>query len=413
MPPVPQITIKDKPPFTEQVEIKCDLRANLFIGPNATGKSTLIRHIGQMRHNSPCIVVPAVRLGLPASHDDEAQGELIRQGNALHDVGAVLQNDFASFDSKRIYFAKQSMKDRLLTRREVDWMADNYFKALSLSYACAQTICGELLPETLPVDYAWRRRFVVNDPTTLPSGAQSSRHREAGTTTHLYDGMGITVKHDITYDRHGTYDKLFAGDLSDGTQGTLAWIEFLALKVAHHYEFAPGWESQPAILLIDEIENHLHPTWQRRVIPTLLDRFENLQIFATTHSPFVVAGLRSGQIHRLFRDGKGVVRADLPNEEAIVGWTIDEILRGLMDVRDPTDEKTALMAQELRELRAQGERDTDEEEKAKLNRMDELSQSVDRSLEAGGIGAVDLALFEEQFRNALTEYRESKEHEIE
>ena len=51
-------------------------------------------------------------------------------------------------------------------------------------------------------------------------------------------------------------------------------------------DFAEDWQKQPAILLIDEIENHLHPTWQRRVIPALLDHFPGLQIFATTHSPF-------------------------------------------------------------------------------------------------------------------------------
>ena len=65
------------------------------------------------------------------------------------------------------------------------------------------------------------------------------------------------------------------------------------------------------MLLIDEIENHLHPTWQRRVIPALREYFPNVQIFATTHSPFVVAGLKAGQVHKLFRnDHDGIVRAD-------------------------------------------------------------------------------------------------------
>ena len=78
------------------------------------------------------------------------------------------------------------------------------------------------------------------------------------------------------------------------TGSSLLWVRFLALKMLHHYNFADGWENRPAILLIDEIENHLHPTWQRRVIPALLEHFPGLQIFATTHSPFVVAGLKKG-----------------------------------------------------------------------------------------------------------------------
>jgi hypothetical protein len=183
--------------------------------------------------------------------------------------------------------------------------------------------------------------------------------------------------------------------------------------MAEHYKFSVGWRSRPVILLIDEIENHLHPNWQRRVIPTLLGSFAGLQVFATTHSPFVVAGLQPGQVHRLFRDNELVVRAELPNNEAIVGWTIDEILRGLMGVPDPTDEKTAMLAQELRELRKQEPKDSDEEEAERKRRIEELSESVDRSLEAGGISAADLALFEEHFRAALTEYRESKEQNVE
>ena len=95
-------------------------------------------------------------------------------------------------------------------------------------------------------------------------------------------------------------------------------------------------EQKPAILLIDEIENHLHPTWQRRVIPALLEHFPGLQIFATTHSPFVVAGLKAGQVHLLKRDDEGRVTAST-NHEDVIGWTADEILRNMMGVEDPTD----------------------------------------------------------------------------
>jgi predicted ATP-binding protein involved in virulence len=45
----------------------------------------------------------------------------------------------------------------------------------------------------------------------------------------------------------------------------------------------------PGLLLIDEAENQLHPKWQKRLIQTILEKFPNLQIVATTHSPFVIA----------------------------------------------------------------------------------------------------------------------------
>ena len=141
-----------------------------------------------------------------------------------------------------------------------------------------------------------------------------------------------------------------------------------------HYNWPEGWEKKPAILLIDEIENHLHPTWQRRVIPALLEHFPGLQIFATTHSPFVVAGLKAGQVHLLKRDENGVVTATT-NTEDVVGWTADEILRNMMGVDEPTDQLTVDRANRLRQLREK-DRLTDEEE----SELNELRRQVNEDL---------------------------------
>ena len=163
--------------------------------------------------------------------------------------------------------------------------------------------------------------------------------------------------------------RIYVGDLSSGSQSTLLWILWLALKMLNHYEFANGWNEQPAVLLIDEIENHLHPTWQRRVIPALLKHFPGLQLFATTHSPFVVAGLKAGQVHMLKRDADGVVTTST-NEHDIIGWTTDEILRTFMGVDEPTDQLTVNRARRLRELRGKETlSDTEAEEMTKLRRQ--------------------------------------------
>ena len=200
---------------------------------------------------------------------------------------------------------------------------------------------------------------------------------------------------------------VYLGHLSSGTEGTLLWIRWLALKMVHHYGFERDWASRPAILLIDEIENHLHPTWQRRVIPALLEHFPGLQIFATTHSPFVVAGLKAGQVHLLNRDANGVVTAST-NTEDIIGWTADEILRTMMGVDDPTDDATAAAARELRQLRNEGPRATLEDEEQRQQRMIELRQHVDRDMLAGGPWKARREEFEQEFAEALEQYLKSK-----
>ena len=53
----------------------------------------------------------------------------------------------------------------------------------------------------------------------------------------------------------------------------------------------------PGLLLIDEIETHLHPKWQKKILGIIRSLFPNLQIILTTHSPFVVASMDGARIY--------------------------------------------------------------------------------------------------------------------
>ncbi len=408
MSPITHMTIANQPPFTEKVEFQCDEQVNVLIGPNGTGKSTLIRYIRDQAHDCPCVTIPAVRKGLPLSNDVDGMRALIRESHRLDDLAAVLTDSPTTFDNSLSYQARHNMAERLSTQVESAQVVDNYFKALTLSYACSTEICSEILANKTPSDYIKRSRLVVKTEVGRTVGDHPIfATREAGETANLLTGMGFSVNHDIEFVGGGTYDRIFLGDLSDGTQGILSWIQYMAMSLVFAHEFQNGWEAKPAILLIDEIENHLHPTWQRRVIPSLLDHFPGLQIFATTHSPFVVAGRRAGQVHRLRRDEGGVLRMDDPNNSNIVGWTMDEVLRGLMGVEDPTDEQTANAARELRRLQHDGPLDSPPEEAKRQDRIIELQGMVDRDLLAGGVEAAELEQFERQFREALQRHRDA------
>jgi predicted ATP-binding protein involved in virulence len=55
-------------------------------------------------------------------------------------------------------------------------------------------------------------------------------------------------------------------------------------------------QETPGVVLIDEIDLHLHPNWQRRIIDDLRRLFPRVQFFLTTHSPFIVQSLRSDEV---------------------------------------------------------------------------------------------------------------------
>ena len=55
------------------------------------------------------------------------------------------------------------------------------------------------------------------------------------------------------------------------------------------------------ILFLDEIEVHMHPAWQRKILPAVQKLFPNAQIFISTHSPFVVGSVDGAWIHKLVK----------------------------------------------------------------------------------------------------------------
>jgi hypothetical protein len=77
--------------------------------------------------------------------------------------------------------------------------------------------------------------------------------------------------------------------LGDGFQATLAWITDL-LGWAIFYNPVASLSDISGIVLIDELEQHLHPRWQRRIVGLLNSHFPNVQFIATTHTPMCAIG---------------------------------------------------------------------------------------------------------------------------
>lgn len=89
--------------------------------------------------------------------------------------------------------------------------------------------------------------------------------------------------------------------LSDGYRTMLALVMDLARRMALAAQ-GKGFDNvleYPAIVLIDEVELHLHPAWQQKVLPNLLKVFPNTQFIVTTHSPQVISSIEPRHIRIL------------------------------------------------------------------------------------------------------------------
>jgi predicted ATP-binding protein involved in virulence len=83
------------------------------------------------------------------------------------------------------------------------------------------------------------------------------------------------------------------------------------------------------LVLIDEIELHLHPAWQRKIIPGLRKAFPNCQFIVTTHSPQVISHVEAEKVSLLRQTDDGIA---VLNVDEAYGKTSDQILEDLMGV---------------------------------------------------------------------------------
>lgn len=103
-------------------------------------------------------------------------------------------------------------------------------------------------------------------------------------------------------------------ELSDGYQAMFAIVLEVLAQAALATQAPPEPASLEAVILIDEIEAHLHPRWQRTVVPLLREIFPLCQFIVTTHSPLVVGSADAGEVVVLDIDDDGSVRPDRLDE---------------------------------------------------------------------------------------------------
>ena len=107
----------------------------------------------------------------------------------------------------------------------------------------------------------------------------------------LENPLNLTVKKDGC--------QLSLEQLSDGERSFLAMICDLVRRLVLANPLLDDPLQGSGVVLIDELELHLHPTWQREVVDKLRHTFPNIQFIATTHSPFIIQSLRPGELINL------------------------------------------------------------------------------------------------------------------
>lgn len=119
------------------------------------------------------------------------------------------------------------------------------------------------------------------------------------------------------------------GQLSDGEKAFLSLVADIAFRLCLANPHLDRPLEGAGIILIDEIELHLHPEWQKDAIPNLLRTFPNCQFVLTTHSPMVLNRTKEGHIIALARQADRIINESVGEQ---FGYRPEKIMTSAMGV---------------------------------------------------------------------------------
>jgi predicted ATP-binding protein involved in virulence len=136
-------------------------------------------------------------------------------------------------------------------------------------------------------------------------------------------------------------EELSINQLSDGEKCLLAMVGDIARRLAIANPSLDDPLQGEGIVLIDEIELHLHPQWQHKIIPRLTETFPNCQFIVTTHSPQVLSHVQPENIYILQSTPNGIIAS---HPESSYGRDSNQILEDYMGTPErPQDIKDKIL----------------------------------------------------------------------
>lgn len=194
-------------------------------------------------------------------------------------------------------------------------------------------------------------------------------------------------------------------DLADGYKSTLLWVtDFVGWALSHNPDIKDPCDIQ-GIVIIDELEQHLHPKWQRTIVHTLRKYFPRVQFISSTHSPIVASSIgkiierdcSDKLIHLTLKENNRVEAEELME---LKGLTADQALASkAFDYLIDADPDVEVKLRIASELVAKGDGRSPEEELE----YRELKAQLSKLLPSPGQTLIERELDKERFQGLQTE----------
>lgn len=304
---------------------------NLICGPNGVGKSTALDSIGAtFSHGGHAEIkklfsAPTGKVLVDASGTDGGQYS-IELKSATPGKETVTG---AHALSKYVFALKAS---RMFKHEPLNAVGRDPVNPLDRAYAAAQT--GISIADTK--NWFVNRYLYSNHPDSLnPAQVENFKLAKSCFSLLNQDYKFATVEastNEILVDT--PTGRISFEYLSSGFKSCLSIMFGLIKEVEYRFPNTKAKELE-AIVLIDEIELHLHPEWQSEIINVLLATFTKMQFICSTHSPHVIQNAERDSVIALETINGDVRRRDLSKfASSFKGWTIEEVLEDVMGMPD-------------------------------------------------------------------------------
>ncbi|UCC40961.1 MAG: AAA family ATPase [Candidatus Aminicenantes bacterium] len=368
-----KVRVENIGPFDE-LELELDANWNILIGDNGVGKSTVLKAIavGLCGEASSQYAERLIKTGrshaniILKTNDDE---EYVAEINKLNGKAEVKCFSGIPLSTER-WLALGFPPMRTVTWERIKGPKPEEGKRRSTPDDLLPLIRGEYDPRMDEL-----KQWIVNIDYRIKDdyskGIKKSRADELFIEFfNIVDSLteGITIKFK-EIDSKTKRVNVITDDgivpieaVSQGTTSIIGWIGILLQRLYEIYENEDHPVEHFALVLIDEIDAHMHPAWQQSLIPKLEEIFPNVQFIATTHSPLIVGGMPSSQVFRFARDEWSKVIKPEIDPDMTMGRA-DQILTGqLFGLASTLDKKgTEEEIKKYQQLLAKKSRTPDEE----------------------------------------------------
>ncbi len=406
---------------------------HVLLGANATGKTTALQAmaialigptawaqlhtpVGWVRHRSDDghgVLRASIAKGGQDIADRTQKGPFVARINVTPDEAIELHGE--AYDTPQFvlssYHKAEILKSVYSVKRR-GWFACGYGPFRRLSGGSSEATTGLTLARQFRVASLFRESIAMTqcEPWLRElhhrahDDDNEDRKRDLSTFEAVFEIINSLLPGAVKLDRvssagvHFTtagQQKVSLGELSDGYRSFLALVVDILRHLAETHELAKllseatlggrRWRQVRAegVVLIDEVDAHLHPSWQRSIGSLLQTVFPRVQFIVSSHSPFVAQAASESGIFVLKPSGDGSSVGVATPVGSVRGWRAEAILTSdLFGLEDTVDLDTASLVKEYRALSSK--RSFGKLTKEQRERLDSLEAQLSRSLTAPG-----------------------------